>query len=299
MRVSVYARASPENKVRIVKGLREMGEIVAMTGDGVNDAPALKSANIGISMGITGTDVAKEASDMVLADDNFSTIVSAVEEGRTIYANIRKAIQFLLACNMAEVLVMLIAITIGWPLPLVALQILWINLVTDSLPALALVTEPKEPDTMKRPPRDPREKVITKDMMVSIAISSMVITIGSLVMFRMAIPRGMDMARTATMVSMVLFQMWTAVAARSTTHPMSKIGWFTNMNLLWAILIGVALVLPVVYVPFLQDIFGTAPLGVWDWLEVLVVSSLGLVAVEVWELLNRKWFHIGTATSIS
>ncbi len=292
-RVSVYARASPEHKVRIVKGLREMGEIVAMTGDGVNDAPALKNANIGVSMGITGTDVAKEASDIVLADDNFATIVATVEEGRTIYANIRKAIQFLLSCNMGEVLVMLIAIAIGWPLPLVALQILWINLVTDSLPALALVTEPKEPDTMNRPPRDPKEKAITKDMMVSIAISSVIITIGSLVMFRLALPRGIDIARTVAMVSMVLFQMWTAIASRSTTHSMTKIGWFSNMNLFWAIIIGVALVIPVVYVPFLQNIFGTASLGVTDWLEILLASSLGLIVIEVWELVNRKWLHVG------
>ncbi len=295
--VSVYARASPEHKVRIVKGLREMGEIVAMTGDGVNDAPALKNANIGVSMGITGTDVAKEASDIVLADDNFATIVAAVEEGRTIYANIRKAIQFLLSCNMGEVLVMLIAIAIGWPLPLVALQILWINLVTDSLPALALVTEPKEPDTMSRPPRDPKEKAITRDMLVSIAISSVLIAVGSLVLFRLAVPRGLDTARTVTMVSMVLFQMWTALSARSTTHSMAKIGWFTNMNLIWAILIGIALVMPVVYVPFLQNIFGTAHLGIADWLEIVIVSSLGLIVIETWEVVNRRWFHLGATGS--
>jgi Ca2+-transporting ATPase len=216
-----------------------------------------------------------------------------VEEGRTIYANIRKAIQFLLSCNMGEVLVMLIAIAIGWPLPLVALQILWMNLVTDSLPALALVTEPKEPDIMKRPPRDPREGAITKDMVISIGISAMIITIGSLVLFRMAEHRGLDVARTVTLVSMVMFQMWTAIASRSTVHPMSRIGWFTNKKLLLAILIGIALVIPVVYVPFLQDVFGTASLNLGDWAEILVVSSLGLIVVEIWEFINRKWIRWG------
>ena len=293
-KVSVFARASPEHKVRIVKGLRELGEVVAMTGDGVNDAPALQNASIGVSMGITGTDVAKEASDMILADDNFATIVAAVEEGRTIYANIRKAIQFLLSCNMGEVLVMLVAIAIGWPLPLVALQILWMNLVTDSLPALALVTEPREPDVMSRPPRDPKEGVISKDMIVSIGISALIITIGSLVLFRLSFDRGMETARTITMVSMVMFQMWTALASRSTTHSMAKIGWFTNRKLLGAIIIGVALVLPVVYIPFLQDIFGTAPLNFGDWTMILLVSSLGLFVVELWELLNRRFLHLGT-----
>jgi Ca2+-transporting ATPase len=291
--ISVFARASPEHKVRIVKGLREQGEIVAMTGDGVNDAPALKTASIGISMGITGTDVAKEASDMILADDNFATIVAAVEEGRTIYANIRKAIQFLLSCNMGEVLVMLIAIAIGWPLPLLALQILWMNLVTDSLPALALVTEPKEPDIMKRPPRDPSEGALTKDMIISIAISASIITIGSLILFRMAEHRGLDVARTVTLVSMVMFQMWTALASRSTTHTMSEIGWFTNKKLLLAILLGIALVIPVIYVPFLQEIFGTASLNLADWAEILVVSSLGLIVVEIWEFVNRRWLKMG------
>jgi len=287
--VSVYARASPEHKVRIVKGLRESGEIVAMTGDGVNDAPALKNADIGIAMGITGTDVTKEASDMVLADDNFSTIVSAVEEGRTIYSNIRKAIQFLLSCNMGEVLVMLIAIAVGWPLPLLAIQILWMNLVTDSLPALALVTEPMEPDVMKRPPRKPTEGALTREMIVSIIVSAIIITIGSLVMFRLAIPQGIETARTVTLVTMVLFQMWTAVSARSTTHSMAAIGWFTNRNLLLAIGAAVLLIVPLIYVPFLQDLFGTAPLGIMEWAIVVIVSSLGLVAVEAWELVNRRY----------
>ena len=295
-RVSVYSRASPEHKVRIVKGLKKQGNIVAMTGDGVNDAPALKNADIGVAMGITGTDVSKEASDMILTDDNYASIVSAVEEGRGIYDNIRKVIQFLLSCNMGEVLVMFTAILIGWELPLVALQILWMNLVTDSFPALALVSEPKEPGLMKRRPRDPKEGAITKDMVISIGISAGIITAGTLLVFwynRDHLGRSLDLSRTVALTSMVMFQMWTAVATRSTSHRMSEIGWFSNPKLLLAILGAVLLMLPIIYIPFLQDAFGTASLGYMEWMEILVVSVFGFIAVELWEILNRRLFHLG------
>jgi len=296
-RVSVFARASPEHKVRIVKGLKAMGEIVAMTGDGVNDAPALKMSDIGVAMGITGTDVSKEASDMIITDDNFASIVAAVEEGRSIYDNIRKVIQFLLSCNMGEVMLMLVAIIIGLPLPLIALQILWMNLVTDSFPALALVTEPKEPGIMKRKPRDPKESAITRDMMVSIMVSAGIITIGTLAVFWYNLDyvgKSVTLARTVALTTMVFFQMWTAIASRSTTHTMAEIGWFSNKKLLGAIALAVLLMLPIIYVPFLQNVFGTASLGVLDWGEILVVSIFGLVAVEAWERVNKKWFHFGT-----
>jgi len=295
-RRSVYARASPEHKVRIVKALKKMGEIVAMTGDGVNDAPSLKTADIGVAMGITGTDVSKEASDMIITDDNFASIVAAVEEGRSIYDNIRKVIQFLLSCNMGEVMVMLAAILIGWELPLIALQILWMNLVTDSFPALALVTEPKEPGLMKRKPRDPKESAITKDMLISIFISAGIITIGTLGVFfyyRDYMNESLELARTMALTTMVFFQMWTAIAARSTTHTMAEIGWFSNKKLLGAIALAIALMIPIIYIPFLQDIFGTTGLALIDWGTILIVSVFGLVVVEVWERINRKWFHLG------
>ena len=295
-RVSVYARASPEHKVRIVKGLRELGNIVAMTGDGVNDAPALKNADIGVAMGIAGTDVSKEASDMILADDNYASIVAAVEEGRGIYDNIRKVIQFLLSSNMAEVTVILVAILLGWELPLVALQILWMNLVTDSFPALTLVSEPKEPGLMKRRPRDPDEGAITKDMIISIGISALIITAGTLLVFwynRDHLGRSLAMSRTVSLTSMVFFQMWTAVAARSTTHRLSEIGWFSNPRLIFAIMGAILLMFPIIYVPFLQNVFGTAALGYVEWAEILSVSVFGLIAVEVWEILNRRFFHLG------
>ncbi len=295
-KVSVFARASPEHKVRIVKELKKQGEIVAMTGDGVNDAPSLKTADIGVAMGITGTDVSKEASDMIITDDNFASIVSAVEEGRSIYDNIRKVIQFLLSCNMGEVMVMLAAIIVGWELPLIALQILWMNLVTDSFPALALVTEPKEKDLMKRKPRNPKESAITKDMIVSILVSAGIITIGTLGVFwyyHDHLEESIELSRTMALTTMVFFQMWTAIAARSTTHTMAEIGWFSNKKLLGAISLAVLLMVPVIYVPFLQNVFGTEALGLMEWTWVLVVSIFGLIVVEVWERINRKWFHFG------
>ncbi len=295
-KVSVFARASPEHKVKIVKELKKKGEIVAMTGDGVNDAPSLKTADIGVAMGITGTDVSKEASDMIITDDNFASIVSAVEEGRSIYDNIRKVIQFLLSCNMGEVTVMLAALIVGWELPLVALQILWMNLVTDSFPALALVTEPKEKDLMKRKPRDPEESAITKDMIVSIAVSAGIITIGTLGVFwyyHDHLEESIELSRTMALTTMVFFQMWTAIAARSTTHTMAEIGWFSNKKLLGAIALAIALMIPIIYVPFLQNIFGTSALGWMEWSWIVVVSVSGLVVVEVWERINRRFFHYG------
>ncbi|UCH88898.1 MAG: HAD-IC family P-type ATPase [Thermoplasmata archaeon] len=293
-KVSVYARASPEHKVRIVKGLNEDGEIVAMTGDGVNDAPALKMADIGVAMGITGTDVTKEASDMIITDDNYSSIVAAVEEGRGIYDNIRKVILFLLSCNMSEITFMLVAILAGFPVPLLALQILWINLVTDSFPALALDTEPKEPGLMKRKPRDPQESVITKDMMISIIISAIIITAGTLFMFWYTLPRGIVHARTMALTTMVMFQMWTAIAYRSTTHTMSEIGWFSNPRLLGAIALSIVLMLPILYIPQAQAVFGTVGLSGFEWLEIIIISALGLIVIEVWEWINRHKLHYGT-----
>jgi Ca2+-transporting ATPase len=292
-RVSVYARASPEHKTRIVSGLQKKGEIVAMTGDGVNDAPALKMADIGVAMGITGTDVSKESSDMIITDDNFASIVAAVEEGRGIYDNIRKVLLFLLSCNMSEVLFILFAILFGWPAPLLALQILWINLVTDSFPALALDTEPKEPGIMKRKPRDPKERAITKDMGISIGISAIIITIGSLFMFWYTLPRGIEYARTMALTTMIMFQMWTAIAYRSTTHTMSEIGWFSNPRLLGAIALSIFLMLPLIYIPQVQAVFGTTYLGGLEWLEIILLSCTGLIVIEIWEWVNRKYMKYG------
>ncbi len=293
---TVYARASPKHKVRIVRSLRDQGEIVAMTGDGVNDAPALKIADIGVAMGITGTDVSKGAADIILTDDNFASIVDAVEEGRGIYDNIRKVIQFLLSCNMSEVMVMLVAILLGWPLPLIALQILWMNLVTDSFPALALVTEPKEKGLMRRKPRDPKERAITRDMVISIGVSTVIITIGTLLVFWYnldCLGKELDQARTIALTTMVMFQMWTAVASRSTTHTMGQIGWLTNRKLIGAIGLAMGLMLLIIYVPFAQSLFHTTSMSIIEWAEILVISIFGLIAVDIWEAVNHRYFHYG------
>ncbi len=172
----VYARVSPEHKMKIVEALRANGDVVAMTGDGVNDAPAIKLADIGIAMGITGTDVAKETADMVLTDDNYVSIVSAVEQGRVIYSNIRKFVYYLISCNMAEIMIIFLATLFGWPSPLTAIQLLWLNLVTDGAPALALGTEKGDPDIMKQPPRPPRENIINKYMQIGVVIQTLAIT---------------------------------------------------------------------------------------------------------------------------
>ncbi|MDZ7700228.1 MAG: HAD-IC family P-type ATPase [Deltaproteobacteria bacterium] len=297
-KASVFARAAPEHKVRIVSALKATGAVVGMTGDGVNDAPALKIADIGVAMGKTGTDVTKEASDMIITDDNFASIIAAVEEGRSIYDNIRKAIQFLLSCNMAEVCVMLVAIVAGWPLPFIALQILWMNLVTDAFPALALVTEPKEPDLMQRPPRNPKEGAITRDMIASILVSAGIITVGTLLVFwynLSYLERSLAVSRTTALTTMVFFQMWTAIACRSTTHSMAKIGWFSNPRLLMAIGLSIALMMPVIYLPVAQETFQTASLGWVEWIEIALISVFGFLAVEIWEGLNRRYFHLGAA----
>ena len=181
--ISVYARVPAEHKLRIVKAWRAQGAVVAMTGDGVNDAPAVREADIGIAMGMTGTDVTKEASDMVVTDDNFASIAAAVEEGRSIYDNIRKAVHYLLSCNLSEVLVMLGSTLLGWPLPLLPIHILWINLVTDGFPALALAVDPKDPDVMKRPPRDPRDRLLDRKRFVAVCLQGTVMAASTLAVF--------------------------------------------------------------------------------------------------------------------
>jgi len=277
--VSVYARVSPEHKVRITDSLKKKKHVVAMTGDGINDAPALKKADIGIAMGISGTDVSKEASDMILTDDNFATIVSAIEEGRSIYDNIKKFIYYLLSCNIAEVMIIFIAImfirdptTAAVLLPLVPLQILWMNLVTDGLPALALGVEPKEPDVMSRKPRNTQESIINKRSILIMLIISCIITIGTLWVFLTELPNGLNHARTMAFTTIVFFELFVALNFRS-EHPLLEVGLFTNKKLLLAILSSVILQLMVIYVPFFDPIFETTFVSLSDWVKILAVSS--------------------------
>jgi Ca2+-transporting ATPase len=289
-RVRVYARVSPEDKLRIVRAWKARRRVVAMTGDGVNDAPALKEADIGIAMGITGTDVAKEASDMVLADDNFATIVAAVEEGRTIFDNIRRFLQFLLSGNTGEVLAVLLAGVAGLPLPLLPIQILWTNLATDSLPALALGAEKPEPGIMARPPRKELEAIITRPIALTIAwqggLIGLVVLSVFLIQF-LILGHGVARARTATFATAIMAQSFHAFNMRSAQYSLLTIGLFTNRFMIYAFVSVVLANLAVIYVPFLQPIFATTALTLADWTIVIGLAILPLLIVQTYRVIRE------------
>lgn len=283
-KIPVYARVSPENKLRIVSTWRRRGDIVAMTGDGVNDAPAVKEADVGVAMGITGTDVTKEVSDMVVTDDNFASIVAAVEEGRGIYDNIKKFIHYLLSCNIGEILVMFVSSLVGLPAPLLPIHILWVNLVTDGLPALALGVDPVDPHIMKYPPRPTAEPVVTKDRAVLMLMQGAFIAFCSLLAFSLVLfieKEGLNRARTAAFVVLACSQLFHSFNCRSMTDSLFKLGVFTNKNLVFATSISFILQMSVVYVPFLQKVFKTEALSLFDWIMVVGISSFPLWGMEI------------------
>jgi len=278
--VGIFARVNPEHKMRIVESLQKHGFVVAMTGDGVNDAPSLKKADIGVAMGITGTDVAKEAADMILTDDNFASLVDAVEEGRTIFDNIQKFVEYLLSCNMGEVLVIFTAILIGLPLPLVAIQILWMNLVTDGLPALALGLDPEEPGVMQRPPREKGSRILDKKGVILMILTGIVMVIGVLGLFMFSLDKGgLIYAQTMAFTTLVMFQLWQVLNCRSLSKSLFSIGVFRNKLLWGAISLSAGLQLLVVY--GLNDVFHTVGLSLLDWGFVLMVSSSVFVIREI------------------
>ena len=304
--VSVYARVNPEHKLRIVDALQRTGAIVAMTGDGVNDAPALKKANIGVAMGITGTDVSKEAADMVLSDDNFASIVAAVEEGRAIFANIRKFLRYLLSSNIGEVMTMFFGVVLARQiglhvgggtvvLPLLATQILWINLVTDGPPALALGLDPADEGLMSQPPRPSNEGVITPRMWRGIVLVGIIMAVGTLFVLDASMPGGfvsgsgdLRYGQTMTFTTLMLFQMFNVVNARSDERS-AFVHLFTNYWLWGAIAGSIALQVLVVYVPFLQRAFGTVDLTARDWALCVAVASSVLWLREGTKLLAPRW----------
>jgi Ca2+-transporting ATPase len=291
-RTVVYARVSPEHKLRIVKAWRNRGQVVAMTGDGVNDAPAIKEADIGVAMGITGTDVTKEVSDMVITDDNFASIVAAVEEGRGIYDNIKKFIHYLLSCNAGEIMVMFTASLIGLPIPLLPIHILWINLVTDGLPALALGMDPIDKDVMKKPPRMMNESVITRKGGRLMLAQGAFIAFCALLAFWFVLAvenEGLARARTACFVVLSCSQLFHSFNCRSMDKSLFTLGIFSNIKLVGATLFSFALQMLVVYVPFLQTVFKTEALGLFDWVMVLVISSFPFWAMEVVKLVRKIW----------
>jgi len=287
MRADVFARVSPEHKVRIVDALKHNRQIVAMTGDGVNDAPALKRADIGVAMGITGTDVAKETADMVLTDDNYASIVAAVEQGRVIYANIRKFVFYLLSCNLAEIAVIFIAVLAGLPSPLTAIQLLWLNLITDGAPALALGMEKGDPDTMTRPPRPPDESIINREMRLRIGIQTVAIAAVTLGAYWIGLGFRHEhtaLAGTMAFVTLSFSELLRAFTARSERYPMLKIGLFSNKVMFYAVASSLLLLIMVIYVPFLQPVFNTVPLTMEHWKILLPLLVIPAVVAEL-----SKW----------
>jgi Ca2+-transporting ATPase len=289
-RVSVFARVSPQHKVRVVDALKKKGHVVGMTGDGVNDAPALKRADIGIAMGITGTDVTKETADMVLTDDNFASIISAVEQGRIIYSNIRKFVFFLLSCNLAEIAVVFIGTLVGWPVPLAAIQLLWINLLTDGAPALALGLEKGEPGLMKLPPRPVKEPIVTGRMAGRILVQSAAITVATLFAFwyGLTVKGSEEWARTMAFVTLMCCELIRAYTNRSERASIFSIGVFSNKFMQYAVFSSVALLAAALYLPFLSDkVFGSMPMGWREWSIVLPLGFLPAIVDELCKVVLR------------
>ena len=291
--VSVYARVSPEHKVRIVKALKQKGHVAAMTGDGVNDAPALKMADIGIAMGITGTEVTKEASDMVLADDNFATIVNAVKEGREIYENIKKYLTYLLRCNIMEILVlfsvMMLSPTVEAAIALTTIQILWINLTTDGLPAIALGVDPGDPDLMYRKPRDPRESVFTKDVKVYLTLVPILMTALLLGGYFFSLQSyGLEIARTQLFTAIILMELANALSSRSLKHTVFKVGVFKNKFLWLALGSSFALQMIVLYIPQMHGLFEVTYPGAQVWLVAIAFTLITFTSLELGKYLVSK-----------
>lgn len=281
--VSVFARVTAEHKVRIVEALKARGHIVAMTGDGVNDAPALTAADIGVAMGRTGTEVTKEASDMVIADDNFATIVSAIEEGRRIFDNIRKGTSYLLSVSFAELATIFFAVALGFPLPLLAAQILWINVVAEEFPAIGLALEPSHSDIMKRKPRDPKESMPSRPLMIYTLGIAAAIVAGTLGMYILTLQSNPDVsyARTVAFVGLGFFTVYNAYSSRSLQESVFRMNPLGNKTLLMGIAASILAILAVVYIPFMQFIFETRPLTYDSWILILMTGLLVVLAAEV------------------
>ncbi len=290
-RISVYARVSAEHKLRVVRAWKARGQIVAMTGDGVNDAPAVKTADIGVAMGLSGTDVTKEASAMVLTDDNFASIVSAVEEGRGIYDNIQNVLFYLLSCNTGEILLILVAGVLGWPAPLVAIQLLWINLVTDGLPALALALERPDPGVMRRQPRPPSEPILTWRSGLRILFQGILVGGSALAAFAIVWdgnPDNVGHARTTAFCVLVYGELLRALAARSQTLTLAQLGLFTNPFVLGAIAVSALLQLSVVTLPFVRPVFEAVSHSMWEWLLLAVLALTPFTVIEVTKIIRAR-----------
>ncbi|MBE0429017.1 MAG: HAD-IC family P-type ATPase [Thermoleophilia bacterium] len=286
--IGVFARVSPIHKFRIVEALEQAREVVAVTGDGVNDAPALKRADIGVAMGIAGTEVAKEAADMVLTDDNFATIVGAIEQGRIIFSNLRRVIMFLITTNLGEILTLIAALILGMPLPLTAVMILWINLVTDGMSVIPLGLEPKHEDLLRYPPRPVKEGILNRTSILRVIMLAPVIAIGTLGLFQYMLNSNTEeYARTVAFCTLAAFEWFRAVSTRSMKLSIFAIGFFTNRLLLLGLSAGIGLQLMAVYLPGSEPVFGTVPLALTDWFFIAAVASSVLVVDELIKLVYR------------
>ncbi len=296
--VAVYARVTAEHKLRIVRAWKATGAVVAMTGDGVNDAPALKEASIGIAMGITGTEVTKETADIIITDDNFASIVAAVEEGRGIYDNIAKTLAYLLGGNTGELAVMLIAAVVGWPLPLLPLHLLWINLVTDGLPALALATDPIDPDVLGRPPRNPQADMLDRAFLKLTLLTGFLtagVSLGAFA-YEWIIDGNLGQARDAAFTALVTAELLRAFGARSSRHTVWQLGLFTNLRLFLIVAASFALQLAIHHIPALQTLFGIEPITLYQcaaWFGLGFIPLLTLEALKV-----RRQFRERRAASL-
>jgi Ca2+-transporting ATPase len=289
-RVCVYARVTAEHKLRIVRAWKARGKIVAMTGDGVNDAPALKEASIGVAMGIAGTEVAKQSADIIIADDNFATIVAAVEEGRGIYDNVVKTLSYLMGGNAGELTLMLVAALSGWPLPLLPIQLLWINLVTDGLPALALATDPIEPDVLTRPPRDPQAEIIDRAFFGRLVLTGCLTAGAALIAFAWELYRhgSADSARDAAFCTLVIAELLRAFGARSTVRTAWSVGLFSNMRLFLIVAASFVLQIAIFFTPPLKVIFKTSPVSPAMLCRWIVLGAVPLIVLEMAKLIRRR-----------
>lgn len=293
----VFTRVSPENKVQIVRALKQNGHIAAMTGDGVNDAPAIKKADIGIAMGITGTDVAKSTAEVILTDDNFATIVNAVEEGRIIYSNIKKFVSYLLSCNIGEVLIVLISILLNLPVPLIPIQLLWLNLVTDSFPALALGVEKGDEGIMDEAPRSPKEPILDDEIRITVIVQSIAITIATIGAYIIGLKWfgkegiGLEYARTMAFGTLILAELLRSYSSRSIRYTIWHIGPFSNSKLVLATAFSFLLMVIVMYVPHVRELFQLENIGLREWIVVLIGGFIPLILGEIQKVIRFSKFH--------